>query len=63
MHTYSKGITDIIVRLNLKKVMSILELALLVSGYGGVVALHEYVLYKQDEEAKDRYDEGDQYDD
>ena len=43
--------------------MGILELALFVSGYGGVVALHEYVLYKQDEEEQDRYDEADQYDD
>ena len=63
MNTHSKGITDIIVRLNLKKVMGILELALFVSGYGGIGALHEYVLYKEDEDEHNRYDEADQYDD
>jgi hypothetical protein len=63
MHTYSKGIADIIVRLNLKKVMgSILEVALLVSGFGGLAVLHEYVSYREDEDERDRYDEGDQYD-
>lgn len=43
--------------------MSILELALFVSGYGGIVVLHEYVLYKEGEDEQDRYNEADQYDD
>jgi hypothetical protein len=43
--------------------MGILEVALFVSGCGGVVALHEYVLYQQDKDEQDRYDETDQYDD
>jgi len=43
--------------------MNFLEVAFLVSGCGGVIALHEYVIYREDIDEHDRYDEEDQYED
>jgi len=43
--------------------MGLLEVAFMVSSCGGIIALHEYVMYREDVDESDRYDEADQYED